>query len=216
MKINISHDISKIYPGFCAYFIAIENIPKSRTFELTYKEQSLLNNSFDSSLKNSKIMSEFYINVGSKRRCHIETLLNAYRKDMRFKSINYVVDLIYFLELSTGLLMGIHDSDLLGNFIDMFITDGSENYEHITGKKLHIPPNSICLRDESRIFASLTDGPDGYTKVTKKTQNALLLIFIPPNMETLNINTQLSLIKTRLKAEGLKMTEHGEKVKQHS
>jgi len=148
-------------------------------------------------------MSYFYKQMGVDRKCHIETLLKAYKEQRRFKSHSYLVDVIYYAELATGLLMGVHDLTAISGDISLFLASGEVSYEHISSKFIVPAKNSICLRDSKRIFGSLALGPDKFTKVTDLTEQAVLFIFIPPKIDQIIVNEKKIVISNILEKENI-------------
>lgn len=211
MIIKLSDQIQKRYPEFGIKAFLIGGV-NSISFELTNDKKEIIYLNYEKSLQCAMLMTEFYKITGSNRRCHVETLLEAYIKNRRFKSINCLVDLVCYLELSTGLLMGIHDMKYLNNYIEVYLTDGKESFTHISGKRFYPQKDTICMRDSQKIFASLTEGPDVNTKVTAITQEAIVFIFIPPGLNDIVLDGKLNFIEDVLKNEGVKNIEKIEEI----
>lgn len=203
MKVELSSQTKAKYPGFQIITFTIQTIGSKR-FELTDNKKTDIIDHYDLSIHNTTLMTDFYNQIGSDRKCHVETLLKAFKDKQRFKSINYLVDLIYYLELTTGLLMGIHDLNYIDNNIKAFLASGSDSFNHISGKIIYPFKGAILLKDNRKIFASLTDGPDDLTKVTNATTDAIVLIFIPPKMTDNILNLNLEYIKNILAADDIK------------
>ncbi len=203
MIVKLSEQIHERYAEFKMKAFVIGSV-NSISFELTNDKHNSISRNYEKSLGSARLMTEFYKRTGSNRRCHVETLLEAYISKRRFKSINYLVDLVCYLELSTGLLMGIHDTKYLNDYIEVYLADGKETFTHISGRIFIPQKDTICLRDSQKIFASLTEGPDVETKVTTITQEAIVLIFIPPGLNNIILDDKLKFIEDALKNEGIK------------
>ena len=203
MIVKLNERLHRRYPEFITKAFTLESL-NSSSFELTDDKKEIINLNCKESLQNATLMTEFYKIVGSSMKCHIETLLKSYIKKNRFKSNNYLVDLVLYLELSTGLLMGIHDLKYINDYIEVYLADGKESFTHISRKIFHPIEDSICLKDSQKIFASLTEGPDISTKVTNFTKEAIILVFLPPKLDNIILVDKLRYIKNILKNESVK------------
>lgn len=202
MILKPDSNIQNKYPRFQTKAIILNDV-QPHAFDFSNDKKKIIRNRFETSMDASKQMSEFYKVQGAKRKCHVESLLNAFDKEERFKSINYIVDLVYYLELATGLLMGVHDLNCLHEFIEPFVIEGGESFHHISGRTISPQMGSICFKDNNGIFASLTEGPDDATKVTSRTKDAIILFFIPPNINENIIKEFFQFISDTLTYENL-------------
>jgi hypothetical protein len=78
-----------------------------------------------------------------------------------------IVELLLGLELSSGLLMGVHD---LTKATLPLLLDGAqpgEHYESLMKRRaIHCKPAELVIRDQTGIIASVTQGPDFRTMVS--------------------------------------------------
>jgi DNA/RNA-binding domain of Phe-tRNA-synthetase-like protein len=179
MQILYSGELIKKYNDFNVISYKLKN-NNNREFYLSEELENIIIENFDSSMQEAKLMSRFYNIFNKKNKCHIENLLEAFKKNKRFKKNNYLVDVVYFLELNTGYLMGVHDMNNIDKDITFFLANGNEKFLHISNNTFIPEKNTICIKDNNKIFASLLGGPDSRTKIIKQSQEAILFIFIPP------------------------------------
>ena len=87
MIVKLSEQTHERYAGFEIKAFAI-GIVDSISFELTNDKHNSISMNYEKSLGSARLMTEFYKRTGSNRRCHVETLLEAYINTRRLKSIN--------------------------------------------------------------------------------------------------------------------------------
>lgn len=96
-------------------------------------------------------------------------------------SINPVIDALLMCEMTTGLLMGVQDSERIEGDLRFDVLDKGESYR---GMRVPIQcrKGEIVLRDTKGIIASLFQGPDKRTEVTASTSSLAFFVFWAPGL----------------------------------
>ncbi|KRQ96805.1 hypothetical protein CP49_33175 [Bradyrhizobium valentinum] len=111
--------------------------------------------------------------------------------------------LLLSLELSTGLLMGLHDGGALRFPVRVTTASEGQHFEAMNGKTLALGSEELILADEVRAFASYVQGPDKRTAVqlptepTGKTIKSLLFaVFGAPGLPEADFEAALDFVQT--------------------
>lgn len=97
-------------------------------------------------------------------------------------------------EISTGLLMGAQNADAIEGELVYDISGKSENFQGMRAM-VTCRQGELVLRDDKGIIASLFQGPDQRTRLTKETQNIIFFVFAVPGIEVQEIQEGLETIR---------------------
>jgi len=182
--ITLAPAVRSLWPGFkigYACFCNADNAsPNSQSQAMLEGLKDNLAAKAQSLKGKTKGMEVFFQRNQARRAYHISSLIDATLSGRIPRSINPAVDIILFVELDNGILMGLHDLNFLNRQLIIDVAKPEERMDHISGRTISLVPNSIVLRNGESVMASLTDGPDRLTSVTPKTTDILLLIFGSP------------------------------------
>ena len=188
MKVYFTKNLKEAYPEFKVGYgilkeIQINNFEfeeylrsKKKDVEKTIKESLPL------LLEKSREMDKFFKELNAPK-FPISSLLEATAKGRSLKLINPLVDIVLFTELTRSILMGLHDLDKIKGNICFDILATPIKMFSLFGKIIELQQNDIIIKDEAKIFASLTKGPDNETKVTMNTKNIVIFAFIYPSIK---------------------------------
>lgn len=111
--------------------------------------------------------------------------------------------LVLSLELSTGLLMGIHDGGAIRFPIRVTTASEGQHFESRSGKILALKSDELIVADEVRAFASYVQGPDKRTALQlpadpsgKSFKSLLLVVFGAPGLPEADFEAALDFVQT--------------------
>ena len=105
-----------------------------------------------------------------------------------------LVQALLMAEMSTGLLMGAQDAAAIqGGLVYDLAVDG-ESFKGMRGA-VQCREGEIVLRDAESAIASLLQGPDQRTRLTKATQDVIFFVFAVPGIDTEQIQEGLEMIR---------------------
>lgn len=107
-----------------------------------------------------------------------------------FPEINRFVDTLLVAEMSTGLLMGMQDA---GAAVGPLVYDALEVAEGYEGMRAPVTckPGEIVVRDDAGIIASLFQGADQRTSITRATTDAVMFALGVPGMTEADLRAGL-------------------------
>lgn len=111
----------------------------------------------------------------------IKSLLEATAKGRPLKLVSPLVDIVQFTELSNSILMGLHDLDKIEGNIYLDVLEKPQGMESLIGKYISLKEGELIIRDEVKVFASLSKGPDITTKVTEQSKHIIVFAFLYPS-----------------------------------
>jgi B3/4 domain len=92
-----------------------------------------------------------------------------------------LVQALLLAEMSTGLLMGAQDADALRGELVYDLAHAGESFQGMR-TEVQCCQNEIVLRDAEGIIASLFQGPDHRTRLSKSTRNIVFFVFSIPGI----------------------------------
>src|SRR5947209_8503957 len=101
---------------------------------------------------------------------------------------------LLFAEMNSGLLMGAQNADAIEGGLVYDVSGESENFQGMRAM-VTCRQGELVLRDEKGIIASLFQGPDQRTRLTKETQNIIFFVFAVPGIEVQEIQEGLETIR---------------------
>lgn len=105
-----------------------------------------------------------------------------------------LVQALLLAEMSTGLLMGAQDAAAIqGGLVYDIATDG-ETFKGMRGT-VQCREREIVLRDAESAIASLFQGPDQRTRLTKATKDVIFFVFSVPGIDMEQIQEGLDTIR---------------------
>jgi len=106
-----------------------------------------------------------------------ENLLQLIRRAGRFPRINTAVDAYNITVCHTGLALGVHDLDRLGQTITFRRCKGGEAFRAVGSDSIkQTAPGDYVYSDERRVLAWLDSKDSDDVKLSAETQNALIVI----------------------------------------
>ena len=105
-----------------------------------------------------------------------------------------LVQALLMAEMSTGLLMGAQDAAAIqGGLVYDLAVDG-ESFKGMRDT-VQCREGEIVLRDAESAIASLFQGPDKRTRLTKSTKDVIFFVFAVPGIDTEQIQEGLETIR---------------------
>lgn len=104
--------------------------------------------------------------------------------------INPLVDLLLFLEMRFGILMGIHDLDRISGEIQYDCTPSGESFRGMRYQLL-CKDHEFVIRDHEGIIASYFQGADNRTCISKNTRSIVLFAFGAPSIPSIFLERSL-------------------------
>jgi DNA/RNA-binding domain of Phe-tRNA-synthetase-like protein len=84
-------------------------------------------------------------------------------------------------ELATGVLMGVQDEDRVDGALCLDVAADGESFEGMRSQ-VTCREGELVVRDAAGIMASVFQGPDRRTQVSKTSENVVFLIFDAPQL----------------------------------
>lgn len=110
-----------------------------------------------------------------------------------------VVEAMFMEELRNMLLTAGHDLDTIEQPLVLAVSDGSEAYIRINGKKQVLKPGDMMISDAKGVISSVIYGPDRRTMIVPGTQNALFTVYGVPGVSAQAIRQHLEGIASNIK-----------------
>jgi hypothetical protein len=99
---------------------------------------------------------------------------------------NALVQALLFAEMSTGLLMGAQDAAAIQSKLAYDLAVEGETFKGMRGT-VQCREGEIVLRDAEGVIASLFQGPDHRTRLTKATKDVIFFVFAVPGIDMAQI-----------------------------
>lgn len=184
-NIYLTKTLKEKYPEFQVVFAILKDLHISlslKTYLENKKEETgaFLRDNLSLLLDKTKEMDNFFKILGS-HKYPIKSLLESTSKGRPIKSINPLVDIILLTELNNSILMGLHDLEKIKGDIYFDVLGHPQKMDSLFGSRIVIQKNDIVIKDDVKIFASLTQGPDIITKVTIKSKDVIIFAFLYPS-----------------------------------
>jgi hypothetical protein len=130
----------------------------------------------------------------------------AFRKK-GLPAANPLVRALLISEIRTGILMGVQDSAAMKGPL---ICDVAREGETFPGMRAEVrcQKGEIVLRDSDGIIATLLQGPDRRTRITKSTRDVVFFIFSVPGISIGDINGGIETVQSLLKPACNSVTAH--------
>ncbi|WLR42707.1 phenylalanine--tRNA ligase beta subunit-related protein [Bacillus carboniphilus] len=189
MKISLSNDLITAIPQFqlgVIYYhnITIDESPQMVKGRMLFFQETLYTDIVDldiSSIKEVQGWRAMFKQVGtnpSHYRPSSESLLKRIKKRQFLEPVHSAVDINNLFSLEYKIPLGLYDLDRLKGDLTIGIGSSTEQYEAINGREISLE-NKLISSDEQGPFGSpYVDSKRSI--VTKKTKNALQLVYFLP------------------------------------
>ncbi len=126
-------------------------------------------------LERVRLYNEFYRKFGSKvpMEFQIKSVLNG----KEIPRINAIVSCMFMAELKNVVLTAGHDLDMMGEKIEVMLSQGEEEYTNISGKVQNLKKGDVYASDCGKIVSSVLYGPDSDTRISEKTKKCLFMCY---------------------------------------
>lgn len=91
---------------------------------------------------------------------------------------------MFSAELKNLLLTAGHDLDALQGPVRLDAAGGSEHYRTLLGEEKTLKPGDMFMADDQGVISSVLYGPDGRTRLSPETKNALFTVYAPAGIDT--------------------------------
>lgn len=111
---------------------------------------------------------------------------------------NPFVRALLMSEVRTGILMGVQDSAAIKGPLICDVARQGESFPGMRGE-IRCQEGEIVLRDSDGIIATLLQGPDRRTRITKSTRDVAFFIFSVPGIDIADVNEGVDAVQSLLK-----------------
>ena len=186
LKIEISQDFSKVYPGASVGILALENLSIVSGQNLDETRQQIilsLQGQFPDrdTLKNHPVIKAYsrYYKRFNKSYHVLGQLESVVFENRPLPSGLALVEAVFAAELKNMLLTAMHDLDAIRAPLEIGISTGEEVYTTLSGSDQHLKFGDMLVRDQAGVLSCVVYGPDQRTKVTPATSNLLVVVYAP-------------------------------------
>jgi hypothetical protein len=158
--------------------VTVENVDISALQPVVQEAQEQLQLNRDTVLRRVKSFDEFFVENGFRSPLGFQ-LEQTKRKGIPAGSP--LVQALLLAEMSTGLLMGAQDAAAVRGELIYDLARAGETFQGMRSE-VRCRENEIVLRDAEGIIASLFQGPDYRTRLSKNTRNVVFFIFLAPGI----------------------------------
>jgi len=203
MQVNVSNILIDYFPDLKVATMEARNLENKKIDESLENEKRKIEAEIRNNVKEYlesetiKKYNQFFKKFGKKYP--IEYQIKSIASGKSFPSQYTVVEAMFMAELKNMYLTAGHDLDLIKGSLNTKITNGSEDYENISGKEMKLKPKDITTEDEFGIISSVSFGPDRRTMITEKTRNYLFFAYFPYGEENRKIKNHFEDILTYIK-----------------
>jgi DNA/RNA-binding domain of Phe-tRNA-synthetase-like protein len=195
MLLNISADLRACFPGLRVLVVSIANVKvEKESVELRRFGEGIVEQvkeGYDlKSLKDVPIFRayrDFFWSVGidpTKNRPAAEALIRRILRGKPLPKINTLVDAYNLASIKTCVALAAFDSDKLrGNLVMRFAREGEKFLGIGMEKPAELRGSEVVIADEEKLIAIYPHRDSDQTKVTKDTENVLLLVCGVPGIE---------------------------------
>ncbi len=134
-----------------------------------------------------KEIREFEDSIRKRMSCY-ETLFKSfnYESPLRqqlertlaqgFPTVNRFVDTLFICEMTTGILMGVQDFGQISGKLNFYLATEGEQFEGMR-EPVICQKGETLVRDDQSILASIFQGPDKRTAITRQTSDVIFFAF---------------------------------------
>jgi DNA/RNA-binding domain of Phe-tRNA-synthetase-like protein len=90
-----------------------------------------------------------------------------------------LLEAMFSAEIDNLLLTAGHDLAAVQGAVRLGAADGSESYTTLSGEEKSLKPGDMFMADEAGIISSVLYGPDGRTRLSPSTRDALFSVYAP-------------------------------------
>ena len=98
---------------------------------------------------------------------------------------------MFMAELKNYLLTAGHDLDAVEGTVTLDIASGEEMYTKLNHEAQVTKTGDMMVSDSSGVLSSIIYGPDFRTRITKKTQRALFVVYGPAGVSEQHVRGHL-------------------------
>jgi len=125
-----------------------------------------------------KAYDEYYRAFGKPYQL-LPQLESIVRKGRSMPPVSPLVLSMFMAEMKNLYLTAGHDYSRIEGRIELDVADGTETYTLLAGQEKRTTPGDLMMRDAEGVVSSVVYGPDGRTKMTESTTEALFIVYVP-------------------------------------
>lgn len=183
MNLSIDQNLKSVYPDLKVSIFEVRTKNKLELNQILIKKKIELENTIRENYKDTERLdriiryNSFYKKFDSK--VPMEFQIKSVIENRGIPLVNPAVTCMFMAELKNIILTAGHDLDKLGKKIEVFCSDGKEEYIKINGKQQRLKKDDIFASDDEGIISSVLFGPDSRTKITEQTKNFMFMCYCP-------------------------------------
>jgi len=125
-----------------------------------------------------KAYDEYYRAFGKTYQLLLQ-LESIVRKGRSMPPVSPLVLSMFMAEMKNLYLTAGHDFSRIDGGIGLGVAEGTETYTLLAGQEKMLLAGDLMMRDAEGIVSSVVYGPDGRTKMTESTTEALFIVYVP-------------------------------------
>ncbi len=98
-----------------------------------------------------------------------------------------LLQIIFLSELKNKLLTAVHDMAEVEPPVSLDLSSGEETYSLLNGSQKMLKPEDMFAEDKKGVISSIIYGPDFRTRISKDTNEAMVVVYAPPGINRSSI-----------------------------
>jgi len=130
---------------------------------------------------------------------HVQLQLESIAwKGRSLPRVAVLVEAMFMAELKNALLTAGHDLDAVQQPVRLDVATGSERYIRLNGEEQQLKPGDMMIADAEAVISSMLYGPDGRTRITSNTRQALFTVYAPAGITEQAVRSHLDDIRANV------------------
>jgi len=181
-SVSMTERLRLTYPGFKVFWARLSDMdnrkPNQAVDALVASLPAVIARTENVLLARTEPMHRFFKQLNSNSRYHIRSLIKATTKGREYRGVNPAVDVLYTVELETGLLMSLHDLAHISGDLTIDVSETGDGIDHLSGgDRLQVAATDIVVRDASAVIAAVSLGISSSTCVRESSTDVILFAY---------------------------------------
>jgi DNA/RNA-binding domain of Phe-tRNA-synthetase-like protein len=187
-NVALTDGLKAAYPGFTVCWAELSGLdnrrPNDMVDTMVGRLPATVTRDAAALLERTEPMHRFFRSLNAKARYHIRSLVKSTVNGREYRSVNPAVDILYTVELETGLLMSMHDLSRVNGGLVVDVNESGDAIDNLAGDRVPVRPTDIVVRDQTTVLAALTVGLSRVASVQESSEDVVVFAYGSPNDPT--------------------------------